>query len=88
MDLFKINKITYDNNKINNQIARSLKSVSNNEATRILNFDLSSKKEKIVVSKNRAGDPEIFEITFTIDINNNNKNSNDKNSDNNKDMLT
>ena len=38
--LFKIDKITHENNKINNQIARSLKTVSNNDAKNLLEFDL------------------------------------------------
>tara|TARA_Y100000389_G_scaffold152639_1_gene152676 strand:+ start:98 stop:544 length:447 start_codon:yes stop_codon:yes gene_type:complete len=66
--LFKINKITHANNKINNQIARSLKSISNDNATNSLNFELSSKKEKIIISKNKNGDPEIFELKIFIDI--------------------
>ena len=66
--LFKINKITHANNKINNQIARSLKSISNDNATNSLDFALSSKKEKIIVSKNKNGDPEIFELKIFIDI--------------------
>tara|TARA_B100001093_G_scaffold155952_1_gene148553 strand:- start:42 stop:488 length:447 start_codon:yes stop_codon:yes gene_type:complete len=66
--LFKINEIKHVNNKINNQIARSLKSISNDNATSSLNFELNSKKEKIIVSKNKNGDPEIFELTISIDI--------------------
>jgi hypothetical protein len=66
--LFKINEIKHVNNKINNQIARSLKSISNDNATSSLNFELNSKKEKIIVSKNKNGDPEIFELKIIIDI--------------------
>ena len=33
-----------------------------------LNLELSSKKEKITVSKNKNGDPEIFELKILINI--------------------
>ena len=66
--IFKINEIKHTKNKINNQIARSIKSISNDNATSSLNFEISSKKEKIVVSKNKNGDPEIFELKIFIDI--------------------
>ena len=66
--LFKIGKIEYENNKINNHIARSLKSLSNKNAQNILNLNLSSNKIKKVVSKNKSGDPEIFELSISIEI--------------------
>ena len=66
--LFKINKITHDNSKINNQIARSLKSISNDETTNTLNLELNSNKEKIIVSKNKNGDPEMFELKILVNI--------------------
>ena len=66
--LFKINEIKHTNNKINNQVVRSLKSISNNNATTSLNFELRSKKEKNTISKNKNGDPEIFELKIIIDI--------------------
>ena len=66
--IFKVSEIKHDNNKIDNQIARSLKSISNDNATNSLDFALSSKKEKIIVSKNKNGDPEIFELKIFIDI--------------------
>ena len=74
--LFKINKITHDNSKINNQIARSLKSISNDETTNTLNLELNSNKEKIIVSKNKNGDPKIFELRILVNIQVNNKKKN------------
>jgi hypothetical protein len=71
--LFKIDQITHTNSKIDSQIERSLKSISNNEATNVLNLKLSSKKEKIIVSKNKNGDPEIFELKILINIEINDK---------------
>ena len=58
--VFKIGKIDYENNRINNQIARSLKSFSNKNAQNIIDLELNSKKEKDVISKNKSGDPQIF----------------------------
>ena len=66
--LFKINKVNHDNSKISNQIARSLKSISNDETTNTLNLELNSNKEKIIVSKNKNGDPEIFELKILVNI--------------------
>ena len=66
--LFKINEIKHNNNKIDKQIEKSLKSISNNKTTNILNLELNSKKEKIIVSKNKNGDPEIFELKILINI--------------------
>ena len=66
--LFKINKVNHDNSKISNQIARSLKSISNDETTNTLNLELNSNKEKIIVSKNKNGDPEIFKLKILINI--------------------
>ena len=45
-----------------------MKSISNDKTSNTLNLELSSKKEKIIVSKNKNGDPEIFELKIIIDI--------------------
>ncbi len=66
--LFKINKISFEKNKINNQIAKNLKSMSNENATKILDLNLKSEIKKKVVSKNKSGDPVIFELTLLITI--------------------
>jgi hypothetical protein len=66
--IFKIDKVTHSNSKINNQIARNLKSISNDEAANTLNLEFSSNKEKIIVSKNKSGDPEIFELKILVNI--------------------
>ena len=71
--LFKINKVNHDNSKISNQIARSLKSISNDETANTLNLELNSNKEKIIVSKNKNGDPKIFELRILVNIQVNNK---------------
>lgn len=66
--LFKINKIDYESNNINNQIAGSLRSLSNENAQNTLNLVLNSKKEKKIVSKNKSGDAEIFSLEISINI--------------------
>ena len=47
---------------------RVLKSISNENATSSLTFELNSKKEKNIISKNKNGDPEIFELKIMINI--------------------
>lgn len=66
--LFKINKIDYESNNINNQIAGSLRSLSNENAQNSLNLVLNSKKERKIVSKNKSGDAEIFSLEISINI--------------------
>ena len=74
--LFKINKVTHTSSKINNQIVRSLKSISNDEVTNTLDLELNSNKEKIIVSKNKNGDPEMFELKILVNIKVKNKEKN------------
>ena len=66
--LFKISEIKHGNKKIDKRIVRSLKSISNENATSSLTFELNSKKEKNIISKNKNGDPEIFELKIMINI--------------------
>tara|TARA_Y100001935_G_C17064748_1_gene388562 strand:+ start:237 stop:668 length:432 start_codon:yes stop_codon:yes gene_type:complete len=66
--LFKVDQINYDYNKINSQIARSIKTLSNNEAKRTLEINIKSNKERKIVSKTKNGDPEIFELVISVEI--------------------
>ncbi len=66
--LFKVDGINYDYNKINAQIARSIKTLSNDEAKKTLEINLKSSKEKKVVSKTKNGDPEIYELVISVEI--------------------
>ena len=50
--LFEIGEINYERNQINNQLVRSLELISNTNA-KTLNINLSSTKEKTVVSKQK-----------------------------------
>ena len=66
--LFKIKNINYENNRINNQIVNSLRSISNQNAKNFINLDIKSRKDKNVISKDKSGDPLIFELTVFVDI--------------------
>ena len=66
--LFKIENINYENNRINNQIVNSLRSISNKNAKNFINLDIKSGKDKNVISKDKSGDPLIFELTIFADV--------------------
>tara|TARA_Y100000992_G_C21174003_1_gene447355 strand:+ start:235 stop:666 length:432 start_codon:yes stop_codon:yes gene_type:complete len=66
--LFEIGKINFEENDRNRQIVRSLRSISNKDAQKILDIDLNSNLEKRVVSKTKTGDPETFELAILVTI--------------------
>ena len=66
--LFEVGKVNFEDTNLNRQIVRSLKSVSNEEAKKKLNINLSSKKEKRVTSKTKTGDPKTFELIISANI--------------------
>lgn len=66
--LFKIQDINYENNRINNQIVNSLRSISNKNAKNFINLEIKSRKNKNIISKDKSGDPLIFELTIFADI--------------------
>ena len=66
--LFEIGKINFEENDRNRQIVRSLRSISNKNAQKILDIDLNSTLEKRVVSKTKTGDPETFELAILVTI--------------------
>ena len=66
--LFKIDNINYENNRINNQIVNRLRSISNKDAKNFINLDIKSGKDKNVISKDKSGDPLIFELTIFADV--------------------
>lgn len=66
--VFKIGQINYEQSRLNKEIVRSLRSISNPEASKTLNLNLESVKEKIVVSKTKTGDPEKFELSISVKI--------------------
>ena len=58
-----VNKINGDQ-KINSLIINSFKQLKENE--KIYNLSLTSKKEKLIISKDSKGDPSIFEIKINV----------------------
>ncbi len=65
---FKINNVEYQDNKINKKIVESLKSVSNINSLNEINLIISSSKEKKVLSKNKNGKAEIFELRINLNV--------------------
>ena len=66
--IFKIGQINYEQTKLNKQIVRSLRSMSNKKASKTLNISLDTTKEKTVISKTKTGDPENFQLLITVKI--------------------
>ena len=66
--LFEIGEIKYEDNNLNKQIVRSLKSISNKNARKVIDIDLKSTQEKKVVSKTKTGDPKIYELIISVQI--------------------
>ena len=65
---FKINNIEYEDNKINQKIVKSLKSVSNDNSSNEIDLIISSSKDKRILSKNQSGKAEIFELTINLNV--------------------
>lgn len=74
---FAINKITIaNNNQITNKIKNNLKRfVQNTNSANSYDVELSTKKNIIVTSKDRQGDPKTFEITIEVRLIINNQKS-------------
>ncbi len=68
--------IEYKNTKLNNQIAKSLKSFSNDKGKSIYELKIDTKKIKRTISKDSKGNPETLEleIVLNLDIHHNEKN--------------
>ena len=64
----KLNNIDFENNKLNNQINRSLKSFSSPQGSKIYDINFETKKEKRVVSKNSKGNTETYELKISLNI--------------------
>jgi hypothetical protein len=74
---FSINKITVaNNNQITNKIKNNLKRfVQNTNSANSYDVKLSTKKNIIVTSKDKQGDPKTFEITIEVKLIINNQKS-------------
>ena len=65
---FKINNIEYEDNKINQKIVKSLKSISNDNSPNENDLIISSSKDKRILSKNKSGTAEIFELRINLNV--------------------
>ena len=65
---FKINNVEYEDNKINKKIVKSLKSLSNINSPNEINLIISSSKEKKILSKNKSGKAEKFELKINLKV--------------------
>jgi hypothetical protein len=66
---FKISNIQYENNRINNKISKSLKSISNSNSNNEINLIISTRKQKRTLSKNKNGNAENFELKIILKVN-------------------
>ena len=55
-------------NKINQKIVKSLKSISNDNSSNEIDVIISSSKEKRILSKNKSGKAEIFELRINLNV--------------------
>jgi len=65
---FKINNIEYEDNKINQRIVKSIKSISNINSSNEINLIISSSKEKKILSKDKNGKAEKFELRINLKV--------------------
>ena len=65
---FKINNIEYEDNKINQKIVKSLKSISNDNSSNEINLIISSSKEIKILSKDKSGKAENFELKINLNV--------------------
>ena len=63
-----INQLNYQNNRLNNKFARILRSISNENSKNGINLTFEAKQNVKVLSKDKAGEPSIFEIKIEIEI--------------------
>lgn len=66
---FKAVKINYDpKDKISKKIEKKILNISNDNGSKQIEFILSSKKEERILSKDKKGNPLIFEISITTNL--------------------
>ena len=64
----KLNNIDFENNKLNNQINRSLRSFSSPKGSKVYDINFETKKTKRAASKNSKGNTETYEIKINLKI--------------------
>ena len=66
---FNAVKINYDpKDKISKKIEKKILNISNDNGSKQIEFILSSKKEERILSKDKKGNPLIFEISITTNL--------------------
>ena len=66
---FKAVEIDYDpKDKISKKLERKILNISNDSSSKQLKFVLGSKKEERILSKDKKGNPLIFEISITTNL--------------------
>ena len=68
-----INKLDYQNNKLNNKFARIIRSISNEDSKNGINLTFEANQNIKVLSKDKTGEPSIFEMKIEIQITIDNK---------------
>ena len=68
-----INKLDYQNNKLNNKFARIIRSISNDDSKNGINLTFEANQNVKVLSKDKTGEPSIFEMKIEIQITIDNK---------------
>src|SRR5210317_1105253 len=63
-----INQLNYQNNRLNNKFARIIKSISNENSKNGINLTFKANQNIKVLSKDKAGEPSIFEMKIEIQI--------------------
>jgi len=68
-----INKLDYQNNKLNNKFARIIRSISNDDSKNGIDLTFEANQNIKVLSKDKTGEPSIFEMKIEILITIDNK---------------
>jgi len=68
-----INKLDYQNNKLNNKFARIIRSISNDDSKNGIDLTFEANQNIKVLSKDKTGEPSIFEMKIEIQIITDNK---------------
>lgn len=63
-----INKLDYQNNKLNNKFARIIRSISNEDSKNGINLTFEANQNIKILSKDKTGEPSIFEMKIEIQI--------------------
>ena len=64
----KIDKIDYDNNKINRNFAKSISNFSNQASNNLYNLYINSFSEKNIVAKDSKGNSSVYNLQLKVDI--------------------